>query len=161
MGETGSITRGWKEEESCTREWFCILGLGKPRPKTQHHSLVQDSSSFHPLVMEPLFLPLRCMDNHTQSTPYTYSKSNTLYPENLFQIKLTTLKINSNFSNEDLKGLALVSNRSIADGQSRLEIVKAKIVRMVYETERWKKYDRIMEKHLNSIIPMFPWTQRL
>ena len=86
MGETGSITRGWKEEESCTREWFCVLGLGKPRPKTQNHShsaratipssgwiatrlcvagslgrrmnhsLVQDSSSFHPLVMEPLSL---------------------------------------------------------------------------------------------------------
>ena len=30
--------------------------LGKPRPKTQNHSLVQDSSSFHPLVMEPLYL---------------------------------------------------------------------------------------------------------
>ena len=55
MGETGSITRGWKEEESCTREWFCVLGLGKPRPKTQNHPLVQDSSSFHPLVMEPLY----------------------------------------------------------------------------------------------------------
>ena len=58
MGETGSITCGWKEEESCTREWFCVLGLGKPRQKTQNHSLVQDSSSFHLLVMEPLFLPL-------------------------------------------------------------------------------------------------------
>ena len=57
MGETGSITRGGKEEESGTREWFCVLGLGKPRPKTQNHSLVQDSSSFHPLVMEPLYLP--------------------------------------------------------------------------------------------------------
>ena len=56
MGETGSITRGWKEEESCTRELFCVLGLGKPRPKTQNNSLVQDSSSFHPLVMEPLYL---------------------------------------------------------------------------------------------------------
>ena len=55
MGETGSITREGKEEVSCTREWFCVLGLGKPRPKTQNHSLVQDSSSFHPLVMEPLY----------------------------------------------------------------------------------------------------------
>ena len=59
MGETGSTTRGWKEEESCTREWFCVLGLGKPRPKTQNHSRVQDSSSFHPRVMEPLYLTLQ------------------------------------------------------------------------------------------------------
>ena len=33
MGEIGSITRGWKEEVSCTRE---------------------DTFSFHPRVMEPL-----------------------------------------------------------------------------------------------------------
>ena len=56
MGETGSITCGWKKEVSCTRERFCVLGLGKPRPRTQNHSLVQDTSSFHPLVMEPLYL---------------------------------------------------------------------------------------------------------
>ena len=50
----GSITSGWKEEESCTSEWFCVLGRGLPSPKTQNHSRVQDSSSFPPRVMEPV-----------------------------------------------------------------------------------------------------------
>ena len=68
MGERGSITRGWKEEESCTRELFCVLGLGKPRPKTQNNSLVQDSSSFHPLVMEPLFLVPDRIDQWRQTS---------------------------------------------------------------------------------------------
>ena len=50
----GSITSGWKEEESCTSELFCVLGRGLPSPKTQNNSRVQDSSSFHPRVIEPL-----------------------------------------------------------------------------------------------------------
>ena len=50
----GSITSGWKEEESCTSERFCVLGRGLPSPKTQNHSRVQDSSSFHPRVIEPV-----------------------------------------------------------------------------------------------------------
>ena len=29
---------GWKEEESCTSELFCVLGRGLPSPKTQNHS---------------------------------------------------------------------------------------------------------------------------
>ena len=53
-GDRGSITSGWKEEESCTSEWFCVLGRGLPSPKTQNHSRVQDSSSFHPRVIEPV-----------------------------------------------------------------------------------------------------------
>ena len=52
--DRGSITRGWKEEESCTSELFCVLGRGLPSPKTQNHSRVQDSSSFHPRVIEPV-----------------------------------------------------------------------------------------------------------
>ena len=64
VGETGSITRGWKEEVSCTRGWLCVLGFGKPRPMTQNHSQVQDTSSFHPLLMEPLFLPLIGINTH-------------------------------------------------------------------------------------------------
>ena len=53
-GYRGSITSGWKEEESCTSELFCVLGRGLPSPKTQNNSRVQDSSSFHPRVIEPL-----------------------------------------------------------------------------------------------------------
>ena len=53
-GYRGSITSGWKEEESCTSEWFCVLGRGLLSPKTQNHSRVQDSSSFHPRVIEPV-----------------------------------------------------------------------------------------------------------
>ena len=30
QGNRGSITSGWKEEESCTSEWFCVLGRGLP-----------------------------------------------------------------------------------------------------------------------------------
>ena len=43
------------------------LALREPRHKTQNHSLMQDTISFHPLVMEPLYLlvfkPLEFMRN--------------------------------------------------------------------------------------------------
>ena len=38
VGETGSTIRGWKES-----------------PKTQNQSIVQDTFSFYPLVVEPLY----------------------------------------------------------------------------------------------------------
>ena len=41
-----------------------VLGRDLPSPKTQNHSRVQDTSSFHPRVMEPVSPTIKMRNSH-------------------------------------------------------------------------------------------------